>query len=185
MGTMASQITSLTIVFSTTYSGAYKKKSKLRVTGLCVGEFTGDWWILRTNGQYRKKFHLMTSSCFIIVPPTGLASLDASTGRVTVMTLCLLMFFFIISFVIRVIRVWSSTAAIHHDTSLIPIDIDIYSWIATHILRLFRSRGSISTTCISSCLRHVKYLIRFYVSETKCRTYFNDIKNNSPKIGFY
>ena len=37
MGTMASQITSLTIVYSTVYTGADQKKiSKLRVTGLCV-----------------------------------------------------------------------------------------------------------------------------------------------------
>ena len=37
MGAMASQITSLTIVYSTVYSNADKKKSKLRVTGLCAG----------------------------------------------------------------------------------------------------------------------------------------------------
>ena len=39
MGAMASQITSLTIVYSSVYSGAdqRKKKSKLRVTGLCAG----------------------------------------------------------------------------------------------------------------------------------------------------
>ena len=36
MGAMASQITNLTIVYSTVYSGAHKK-SKFRVTGLCVG----------------------------------------------------------------------------------------------------------------------------------------------------
>ena len=37
MGVIASQITSLTIVYSTVYSDADKKKpSKLRVTGLCV-----------------------------------------------------------------------------------------------------------------------------------------------------
>ena len=36
MGAIASQITSLTIVFSTVYSNADKKTSKLRVTGLCV-----------------------------------------------------------------------------------------------------------------------------------------------------
>ena len=37
MDMMASQITSLTIVYSTVYSGADQKKtSKLRVTGLCV-----------------------------------------------------------------------------------------------------------------------------------------------------
>ena len=38
MGAMASQITILTIVYSTVYSGADQRKhQKLRVTGLCVG----------------------------------------------------------------------------------------------------------------------------------------------------
>ena len=38
MGPMGSQITSLTIVYSAVYSGGEKKNtSKLRVTGLCVG----------------------------------------------------------------------------------------------------------------------------------------------------
>ena len=37
MGVMASQITSLTIVYSTFYSGQIKETSKLRVPGLCVG----------------------------------------------------------------------------------------------------------------------------------------------------
>ena len=37
IGTMACQITSLTIVYSTVYSGADKKKLKLRVPGLCLG----------------------------------------------------------------------------------------------------------------------------------------------------
>ena len=38
MGAVASQITSLTIVYSTVYSGADKNiTSKLRVTGLCAG----------------------------------------------------------------------------------------------------------------------------------------------------
>ena len=42
MGTMASQISSLTIVYSIVYSGADKKKtSKLRVTGLCTGTSPG------------------------------------------------------------------------------------------------------------------------------------------------
>ena len=41
MGTMASQITSRTIVYSTVYSG----------TDLLCGEFTGGRWIPRTNGQ--------------------------------------------------------------------------------------------------------------------------------------
>ena len=43
MGAIASQITSLTIVFSTFYSDADNKKktSKLRYTGLCAGNSPG------------------------------------------------------------------------------------------------------------------------------------------------
>ena len=41
MGAMASQITSLTIVYSTVYSGADEKSPKLRVTGLCVWNSPG------------------------------------------------------------------------------------------------------------------------------------------------
>ena len=42
MSAVASQITSLTIVYSTVYPDADKKKtSKLRVTGLCVGNSPG------------------------------------------------------------------------------------------------------------------------------------------------
>ena len=42
MTTMASQITSLTMVYSTVYSDADQKKtSKFRVTGLCVGNSPG------------------------------------------------------------------------------------------------------------------------------------------------
>ena len=41
MGAIASQITSLTIVYSTVYSDADKKTSKLRVTGLCAGNSPG------------------------------------------------------------------------------------------------------------------------------------------------
>ena len=56
MSVMASQITSLTIVYSTVYSGAGSKKT------LC-GEFTGDQWISHTKGLWHGKcFHLMTSS---------------------------------------------------------------------------------------------------------------------------
>ena len=42
MGAIASQITSLAIVYSPVYSDADKKNpSKLRVTGLCVGNSPG------------------------------------------------------------------------------------------------------------------------------------------------
>ena len=45
MGAIASQITSLMIVYTTVYSDADEKKSKLRVTGLCAGNspWTGEF----------------------------------------------------------------------------------------------------------------------------------------------
>ena len=48
MGTMASQITSLAIVYSTVYSGADQSSASL---AFVCGEFTGDRRIHRTNGQ--------------------------------------------------------------------------------------------------------------------------------------
>ena len=49
---MASQITSLTIVYSTlNLRHRSKKTSTLRVTGICERNLTGDWWIPRTKGQ--------------------------------------------------------------------------------------------------------------------------------------
>ena len=62
MAVMASQITSLTIFYSTFFQAQIKEYIKApRHWPLC-GEFTGDRWILRTNGQLRGKcFQLMTS----------------------------------------------------------------------------------------------------------------------------
>ena len=64
MTILASQITSLTVVYSIVYSGVNQRNIKApRHWPLC-GKFTGDRWISRTNGQLRGKcFHLMTSSC--------------------------------------------------------------------------------------------------------------------------
>ena len=56
MGAMASQITSLTIVYSIVYAGADKKKtSKFRVTGLCAGNSPVTREIPR-KGQWREAF---------------------------------------------------------------------------------------------------------------------------------
>ena len=64
MGAIASEITSLTIVYSTVYSDADQRKHQSSASLVFVREFTGDRWIFRTNGQLRGKcFHLMTSSC--------------------------------------------------------------------------------------------------------------------------
>ena len=64
MTMLASQITSLTVVYSIVYAGVNQRNIKApRHWPLC-GKFTGDRWISRTSGQLRGKcFHLMTSSC--------------------------------------------------------------------------------------------------------------------------
>ena len=63
MSAIASQTTSLTIVYSIVYSDADQRKHQSSASLAFVWEFTGDRWIPRTNGQLRGKcFHLMTSS---------------------------------------------------------------------------------------------------------------------------
>ena len=63
MCAIASQNTSLTIVYSIVYSDADQRKHQSSASLALCGEFTGDRWIPRTNGQLRgKSYHLMTSS---------------------------------------------------------------------------------------------------------------------------
>ena len=64
MSTMASQITSLTTVYSTVYSGVDQRKHQSDASLALCGEFTGDRRIPRTKGQQRgKRSRLVTSSC--------------------------------------------------------------------------------------------------------------------------
>ena len=64
MTTIASQITSLTSVYSTVYSDADQRKHQSSASLAFVRGIHRDRWILRTKGQLRGKcFHLMTSSC--------------------------------------------------------------------------------------------------------------------------
>ena len=64
MSLIASQITSLTVVYSAVYSDADKKKHQSSVWLAFVWGIHRDRWIPRTKGQLRGKcFHLMTSSC--------------------------------------------------------------------------------------------------------------------------
>ena len=63
MTTIASQITSLTVVYSTVYSDADQRKHQSSASLAFVWGFHRDRWIPRTKGQLRGKcFHLMTSS---------------------------------------------------------------------------------------------------------------------------
>ena len=65
MTTMAAQITSLTVVYSTVYSDANQKRKHQSSASLAfVWGIHRDRWIPRTKGQLRGQcFHLMTSSC--------------------------------------------------------------------------------------------------------------------------
>ena len=64
MTTMASQITSLTIVYSTVYSDADQRKHQSSASLAFVWGMHRGRWIPGTKGQLRGKcFHLMTSSC--------------------------------------------------------------------------------------------------------------------------
>ena len=51
VGGMASQITSLTIVYSTVYSGADQRNDQISASWPLWGEFTADRWIPLTKGQ--------------------------------------------------------------------------------------------------------------------------------------
>ena len=63
--TVASQITSLTAVYSTVYSDADQRKHQSSASLAFLG-IHRDRWIPRTKGQLRGKcFHLTTSSCII------------------------------------------------------------------------------------------------------------------------
>ena len=63
MTTIASEITSLTSVYSTVYSDADQRKHQSSASLAFVWGIHRDRWIPRTKGQLRGKcFHLMTSS---------------------------------------------------------------------------------------------------------------------------
>ena len=65
MSAMVSQITGISIVYSTLCSGAHQEHFKASRHWPLWGKFTGDRWVPRTKGQYHGKcFHLMTSSWF-------------------------------------------------------------------------------------------------------------------------
>ena len=64
MTTIASQITSLMVVYSIVYSEADQSKHQSSASLAFVWGIHRDRWIPRTKGQLRGKcFHLMTSSC--------------------------------------------------------------------------------------------------------------------------
>ena len=66
MTTMASQITSLSVVYSNVYSDANQRKHQSSASLAFVWGIHRDRWIPRTKGQLRGKcFHLMTSTWMI------------------------------------------------------------------------------------------------------------------------
>ena len=80
MTTMASQITSLTVVYLTVYSDTDQRKHQSSASLAFVWGIHRDRWIPRTKGQLRGKcFHLMTSSCMPYVQQ--LRSFHAGPGQ--------------------------------------------------------------------------------------------------------
>ena len=71
---MASQITSISIVYLTVCSVEYQSKHQSSSSLAFVGDVTGHRWIPRTmKGQLRGKFfHLMTSTCYPSLSIRGL-----------------------------------------------------------------------------------------------------------------
>ena len=86
MTTMASQITSLTVVYSTVYSDADPRKHRSSASLAFVWGTHRDRWIPRTKGQLRGKcFHLMKSSClkenmFSSITQSGATSIHTYTN---------------------------------------------------------------------------------------------------------
>ena len=71
MGAIASQLTSLTIVYSTVYSDADQRKHQSSASLAFVWGIHRDRWIPLTNGQLRGNyFHWMTSSWVKLFPFT-------------------------------------------------------------------------------------------------------------------
>ena len=74
MSAMASQITSLTIAYSTVYSGRSKNTSKLRVTGLCsgnspvTGEFPAQMASNAENVSIWWRHHVISSAGGLLLP---------------------------------------------------------------------------------------------------------------------
>ena len=85
MITIASQITSLAVVYSTVYSDADQRKHQSSASLAFVWGIHRDRWIPRTKGLLRGKcFYLMTSSWFtfeLIFGELDLASSDKSNTR--------------------------------------------------------------------------------------------------------
>ena len=74
---MASQITSLTIVYSIVYSSADKKKpSKLRVTGLCAGnsQVTGEFPAQRASNEENVSIWWRYHGCIVIIMALSVSS---------------------------------------------------------------------------------------------------------------
>ena len=81
MGTIASQITGLTIVYSTVYWDADQRKtSKLRVTGLCAGNSPGTGEFPAQMASYAENVAiLMTSSWYAIMQTSVEYSFQTTT----------------------------------------------------------------------------------------------------------
>ena len=83
MGAIASQITSLAIVYSAFYSGVDQGKHQSSASLAFVWGIHRDRWIPRTKGQLRGKcFHLMTSSWKLSIPASMRRNTDDAECKI-------------------------------------------------------------------------------------------------------
>ena len=81
MTTTASQITSLTVAYSTVYSDTDHRKHKSSASLAFVWGIHRDRWLPRTKEQLRGKcFHLMTSSCKRTTVSRGISAWQTAHG---------------------------------------------------------------------------------------------------------
>ena len=92
MTTIASQITSLMVVYSTVYSDPDQRKHQSSASLAFVWGIHRDRWIPRTKGQLRGKcFHLMTSSWFVLLMADSVLKDMAKRNFYVLFVVCLKM----------------------------------------------------------------------------------------------
>ena len=165
MGTIASEITSLTIVYTTVYSDADQNKHQSSASLAFVWGIHRDRWIPRTKGQLRGKcFHLMTSSwlcwsCFSCFSKdiANLTCLQGSTlMMVEIMPVICLQYFF-----------WMRNKLVG-DTWAVIIMVQT----SPHMRRIYRS------TVFGGSCRYISYITQWPLGDSKSTPFKFNIQNS-------
>ena len=139
MTTMASQITSHTVVYSTVYLDADQRKHQSSASLAFVRGIHRDRWIPRTKGQLRGKyFHLMTLSC----PPTSLDQRLFIDGEAICMLCDMVMYIVVI---VKLVWWLLVTWRLSNTAGYLNHLYDVGQWTHTRSAPMFRNFAS----CVS------------------------------------